>query len=96
MTTTDQQKHDEIEAELNKLWGHMIYGIGLPNDDETQQHISYLLFHKSLTLLVNMDKLNLKPVKNDPDNQKKMEEIRDFISMMFDINIQSMQMAGYR
>lgn len=95
-TTTDQEKHDEIEKEINKLWGHIIYGIGLPNDQETQEHISYLLFHKALTLLVDMNKVNMKPVIDDPENQKKMEEIRDFISMVFDTNKKAMIMAGYR
>ena len=95
-TTTDQEKHDEIEKEINKLWGHIIYGIGLPDDDETLEHVSYLLFHKSLTLLVDMGKMNMKPVKDDPENMKKMEKIRDFISMVFDANKMAMKMSGYR
>lgn len=94
--TSDQQKHDEIEMELNKLWGHMIYGIGLPRDKESHEHICYLLFHKAMTLMVDMDKMNLNPVKNDPENMKKMEEIRDFIAIVFQANIQAMKMAGYR
>lgn len=92
----DQIRHEKIELELNKLWGHILYGIGLPNDKETRDHVAYMFFHKALTLCVDMNKMNFgDQIKDDVSNMKKMEELRDFIKVVYDVNKAAMKIQGY-